>query len=257
MIDNPELALITASQIRSCLMRLRKEGLSEDTVNGYTRGYHKLFRMLNIEFGIPNPMVNIKYPRPPKAKIPKAVSIGDVIKLLDACDDSDLGKRDKAIVAFLIDTGCRNAGLRGLVMDALSMDSHRAIVLEKGNELRTVFFTVEAAAILSEWLLVRNPASPYVFHAEHGGKLSTTGLRLIMERLKKRAGVTGRVNPHSFRSGFAREYIRAGGDMGTLSRILGHKDISTTQNSYAIFLTDELARQHERFSPMHQLKKQE
>ncbi len=134
------------------------------------------------------------------------------------------------------------------------MERHRAIVLEKGNELRTVFFNEASASLVRDWLMLRNPASPYVFQSERGGKLSATGLRLLMERLKAKAGVTGRVNPHSFRHGFAREYILSGGDMGTLSRILGHKDIQTTQDHYAIFLTDELARLHERFSPMNLIK---
>lgn len=249
-IKNPELTAITTSQLRGYLIHLRKAGLSEESVHGHTRALHRFFKWCAAEYDVPNPMEHIKYPKQLKSKLPKAVSIGDVIKLFEACDESPLGKRDKAILAFLLDTGCRAAGLRGLTLDALDLERRRAIVLEKGNELRTVFFNEDSAALLSAWLLERNPTSEYVFHSERGGQLSATGLRLVMNRLKAKAGVTGRVNPHSFRHGFAREYILSGGDMGTLSRILGHKDIGTTQNHYAIFLTDELARLHERFSPM-------
>jgi len=256
-IDNQELEITTTSQIRSYLIYLRKAGLSDDSVNGHTRALHRFFRWCATEYGQPNPMANIKYPKQLRSKLPKAVSIGDVIKLFEACDESPLGKRNKAILAFLLDTGCRAAGLRGLTLDALDMERRRAIVLEKGNELRTVFFNPDTALLLSAWLLERNPMSQYVFHSERGGQLSATGLRLLMERLKAKAGVTGRVNPHSFRHGFAREYILAGGDMGTLSRILGHKDIGTTQDHYAIFLTDELERLHQRFSPMNLIKPNE
>lgn len=257
-LNNPEQTTITTSQIRGYLMGLRNAGLSDESVSAHTRALHRFFRWTASEDGIPNPMQGkIKYPRPSKSKIPKAVSIGDVIKLMEACEDDPLGKRNKAILAFLLDTGCRNAGLRGLTMDALDMERGRAIVLEKGGELRTVFFNDDTAELLKGWLMERNPAALYVFHSERGGELSTTGLRLLIERLKVKAGVTGRVNPHSFRHGFAREYILAGGDMGTLSRILGHKDIETTHKHYAIFLTDELGRLHERFSPMNLIKKVE
>jgi site-specific recombinase XerD len=256
-LENPELTAITTSQIRSYLIDLRKAGLSEDTVHGHTRALHRFFRWCALEYDLPNPMGHIKYPKQPKPKLPKAVSIGDVIKLFEVCDDSPMGKRNKAILAFLLDTGCRAAGVCGLTLDALDLERQRAIVLEKGQELRTVFFNQATAGLLSAWLMVRNPASRFVFHAKSGGRLRTDSLGLLMQRLKARAGVTGRVNPHSFRHGFAREYILSGGDMGTLSRILGHKDIQTTQDHYAIFLTDELARAHERFSPMNLIKRNE
>jgi site-specific recombinase XerD len=253
-IHNPELTTITASQIRTYLRYLRTSGLSEDTLHGHTRALHRFFRWYSEETQTPNPMEHIKYPRQPKPKVPKAASIADVLKLFEVCGDSDVGKRNKAILAFLLDTGCRAAGLTSLTIDGLDMERRRAIVLEKGNELRTVFFSPATAELISAWLLVRNPASNYVFHSKTGRRMRADNLGMLLARLKKKAGVTGRVNPHSFRHGFAREYILSGGDMGTLSRILGHKDIQTTQNSYAIFLTDELARLHDRFSPMQQIK---
>lgn len=68
--------------------------------------------------------------------------------------------------------------------------------------------------------------------------------------IKQKAGIRGRVNPHSFRHGFAREYIRAGGDIVTLARLLGHENITTTAAFYAVFSDDELQEFHGRYSPM-------
>ena len=253
-----EADAITTSELRQYIRSLRHGHYSDDTINAHIRAAHKLFKFLAEEFGHSNPMDGIEYPKMPRRKIPKACSIADVIKLMDACPDTPKGKRDKAIIAFLLDTGARAGGVCSLTVDGLDLERGRAIVVEKGDELLTHFFTEETKELIQAWLMVRRPVSPYVFYSMHTGqKLNSNALTILMGSLKEKAGVTGRVNPHSFRHGFAREYILAGGDMGTLSRILGHKDITTTQNSYAIFLTDELARAHDKFSPMKLIKKQE
>jgi integrase/recombinase XerD len=85
-----------------------------------------------------------------------------------------------------------------------------------------------------------------------GEGLTDSGIALILKRLKKRAGVTGRTNPHAFRHGFAREFILNGGDIVVLSKLLGHNNINTTAAFYAIFTEDELAGMHAKFSPLSQ-----
>lgn len=41
-----------------------------------------------------------------------------------------------------------------------------------------------------------------------------------------------------------------GGDLASLSRLMGHADVSVTSNSYSVFLTDELKRKHDQHSPL-------
>ena len=62
----------------------------------------------------------------------------------------------------------------------------------------------------------------------------------MLRRMGKRAGVSGRVNPHAFRHAFAREFMLNGGDIGTVSQILGHTQIAVTKQFYAVFSTEEL-----------------
>ena len=72
----------------------------------------------------------------------------------------------------------------------------------------------------------------------------------MLRRLAKRVGVIGRVNPHAFRHGFAREYLRAGGDLASVSDLLGHSQITVTKANYAVFLTEEHREKHEAYSPV-------
>jgi integrase len=66
--------------------------------------------------------------------------------------------------------------------------------------------------------------------------------------------VTGKVNPHAFRHAFAREYLRARGDLSTLSKLMGHSHESITLHYYAQFTPDEVAQAHDRYSPMNRLR---
>ncbi len=84
--------------------------------------------------------------------------------------------------------------------------------------------------------------------------LTRNGLYQVLRRMARRAGVKGRFNPHSLRHTFAREYIRAGGDLATLSKLLGHRDVSTTVSHYAVFTDREIAEKHEKYSPARKLR---
>ena len=105
------------------------------------------------------------------------------------------------------------------------------------------------------WLKVRSfPGSPYVFCSMADGRaLNWYSLTWILRRLKRRAGVSGRVNPHAFRHAFAREYILNGGDLATVSEILGHSQIPGDKAVLRGLRDEELRAKHEQFSPVGRL----
>ncbi len=167
------------------------------------------------------------------------------------------GIRDRAILAFLTDTGCRAGGLLTLRLDDLDLTAGKALVSEKFDKSRVVPFTPYTAELLRQWLAVRPPEAPTVFCSlgpnQYARPLYMSGLHHLLERLKLKAGVTGRINPHSFRHGFAREHLKNGGDLATLARLMGHSNVSVTAEFYAVFTEEELADKHAQFSPMRSL----
>lgn len=110
------------------------------------------------------------------------------------------------------------------------------------------------AQLIRAWLAVRPAQASTLFcglsNQRAATPLSMSGLQMILKRLKAKAGVTGRVNPHSFRHGFAREYLINGGDLATLAQIMGHSDVRVTASFYAIFTHRELQERHQQFSPI-------
>lgn len=239
--------------LRSRAHSITNEPLAEHTINDYLRALHRFFSWSAIEYTLPNAMTRIKYPKS-KPESPKAIAMDDLRRMFAVCRDDVRGARDRALLAFLIDTGARASELCGLKFDHIQFAEHRAVVTGKGNKTRAVVFTSRTATLLLEWFAVRLPV-PYVFY-----NLSTfealdpaSGLRHVLKRIARRAGVTGRVNPHSFRHAFAREYILAGGDLATLAKLMGHNDTSTTTGYYTLFTDREIAAKHEQFSPMSRL----
>ncbi len=232
--------------------RPAKQGkLSESTIAGHVTALHAFWAWSAKEYGIVNPMKNIKRARR-QIKPPSAVQPGDFVKLFNACGEgTEASYRDRALLAFLADSGVRLAGLLGLKVTDLNLPDLRAVVTEKGDKTRTVVYTKYTRVLLHQWLDQRRANSPYVFTSLTTCEpLTSSGVELLMNRLKKRSGVTGRVNPHSFRHAFAREYIRSGGDPITLAKLIGHSDVNTTAAYYAIFTTDELAELHAKHSPL-------
>lgn len=262
---------VTASDLRQYIADLRTRGkryadhpirpeteggLSPASVAGYVRCVKRLFNFLQEEEVINgNPARRIKGSKPKRGE-PKGISREDLRAILKAtAGDAPNEIRNHALILFLADTGCRVGGLVGLRLADLDMDAGTALVLEKGDKPRRVFFSEVTRAALAAWLAIRpNLETPNVWVklGDKGvGVVMTTGaVNEVLRRLKATAGVKGPCNPHSFRHGFAREYLLSGGDMGTLADLMGHSDIATTWQSYAIFRTSELQAKHEKHSPI-------
>lgn len=235
-------------------------GLSAESIRAHIRALRRFFAWSYAEYEISagaNPMSKIRMP-PRQRHEPKAIDLADLKLLLGACGDDPKGLRDRAILMFLTDTGCRAGGLLTLTRPNLNIVMLRALVCEKGDKQRVVPFTAITAETLQNWLAVAPQSSEMVFCSMgrfNGSKMTNSGLNQLLERLAKKAGVTGRVNPHSFRHGFAREWLMSGGNLGVLSEIMGHSTVNTTMSFYARFNAPELAKFHQQHSPIHQLEK--
>lgn len=235
--------------------------LSLETQRGRHRAFRTFFNWCGTEYDLDpkvNPMRKIKALHG-SAHEPKAVSLDDVRKVLADIPETVGGKRDRAILYFMLDTGCRAGGIVGLTLERLDLDHRRAVVIEKGDRARVVPFTLDTATAIRDWLTVRPESAQTVFCDLGTKKLGTaitpTGLREILRRWKVRSGVDGRFNPHSFRHGYAREFLTNGGSMPALQQMLGHSSPNVTMMFYARWDINELIKQAEEHSPLQGLRK--
>lgn len=258
--DVHELECVETRHIRHYVVALRQhvqarngKPLSEDTLADFISAAHRFFRWCAAEYKIVNPMEAIEFPRRRPPHKPRAISLSDVRKLLDVCadfPDRDEVIRNRAIILMLIDTGCRAGGLCGLTSADIDFVSNTLVVKEKGSKLRNLQFSSQTARALKAWENRRARVVPFFYTFRGLSAFTPDVLRHTLERIAKDANVKGRVNPHSFRHAFAINYLRNGGDIASLSKLLGHANIETTIRHYIHFTNNDLSKRHEMFSPV-------
>jgi site-specific recombinase XerD len=243
---------ITVDDLRRYVAGLWDGELSPHTVAGRVRHAKRLFNWLVGERVLASsPMARIKTPDPDPVDI-KAIDPEDLAAMLATCDGgSVIDVRDKAIMLFLIDTGARVGGLCGLRLQDADLEAGRAEVIEKGGRPRLVGFTGPTVDAMRDWLAVRpNVKTSRFFVGLARGKrpMKPRGVAGVLDKRADLAGVTGPHNAHSFRHQFAINFLSRGGDIGVLSKLMGHKNIQVTVRWYGRFAFQELQRQSAKHS---------
>ena len=156
-------------------------------------------------------------------------------------------------------SGCRVSEIAGLTLEDFSPDYTSALVRGKGGKDRRVFLAQNAVAALKEYLperqerllrhggTVRGSCSA-LFLNNHGGSLTTRGIRYILSRYSGVEGTNNPVSPHAFRHTFATAMLANGADVRVVQEMLGHSSISTTQR-YTHITTAQLVKTYNQAHP--------
>ncbi|MCH7825524.1 MAG: tyrosine recombinase XerC [Acidobacteria bacterium] len=178
-----------------------------------------------------NPARAIRNPKAPQ-NLPRFLSESEIQSLLESPDDSDLGRRDRAILELLYATGVRASELTGLDTDTIDLDQRTVRVLGKGRKERLVPFGSCADAAVRDYLEVRAlwaNRSAALFLSPNGSRLSTDGLRKLLAKHLGNAAINKRVTPHAIRHSFATHLLNAGADLRAIQELLGHASLASTQ----------------------------
>lgn len=245
---------IKNSQLQAWVISVGKQGWSLHTQHCYLRAARAFLRWLYLDDVIQTELwKRIKLPTLGEMS-PVALAEQDFQLLKLACENV----RDRAIVCFLWDTGCRVGGLVSLTLQALYLDHCQAVVTEKGNKSRTVFYTTETKHMLEQMLTERSPQNtlPFVFCSLETPKLkakgvpasplTTSGVSQLLRRLATRAKVDT-YNPHAFRHAFAVRATVAGMPLGTLSTLMGHSGTAVTHRYYCRLPSHELENMYKKY----------
>lgn len=136
-----------------------------------------------------------------------------------------------AIIMFLGDTGCRAGGVAKLTISNLELHDKTAVVVEKGNKERPVWFGDDCAQTLQTWLQRRGERDhDYVF-CHSNGPYTSDAISQIVRRCCKTAGIRS-LGAHSIRHRFGFNAANSGVRAAVVQRILGHESIETTMKHY-------------------------
>lgn len=233
---------ITVHHLRRYLMHEKARGLSDSTLEGMRQVYSAYFNWLQRERLIDtNPTANLGVIKCAK-KIKQIYSEVDVERMKFACKSV----RDRAIICFLMSTGCRISEMTQLDRDSVDLDKLECTVLGKGNKERTVYLDAVAGMLLREYLKQRTDALPALFIGKGTKRLSPHGVRRMLTVLAGTAKVD-HVHPHKFRRTLATNLIRHGMPIQEVAAILGHDKLDTTME-YVVLDKEDLKNNYRKFA---------
>jgi integrase/recombinase XerD len=191
--------------------------------------------------------VTVRPPTPPR-KLPKAIPLADVERLLAAAgsDGTPLGLRDRALLEMLYGTGARISEAVGLDRDDVDEAAGTVLLRGKGAKERVVPVGSYALEALSAYLVRARPgllaagrATPALFLNARGGRLSRQSAWTVLRTVAARAGLSTPVSPHTLRHSFATHLLDGGADVRVVQELLGHASVTTTQ-VYTLVTVEQL-----------------
>lgn len=223
---------IVMQDIDAFVDQQRQAGLSAATVKRRVAALKVFFDFLAEETGDlswPNPVRFKRHAGKQPQRLPRDLKDAAVAQVWAVISSP----RDRAWFALLWRTGLRVGELVGLrLADLLAAPTAtqpaRLRALGKGQKERVVLLTADAYAVLQAWLDERpSSASTHVFLNARGQPLTVSGIEWLLRRYGQQAGVP--LTPHQLRHTFARQVTEAGLPMTSLSKLLGHAQLTTTQ----------------------------
>lgn len=245
---------VRGRDVVSFLEGLQQRGLSARTRARMFAALRGLFAFLIREELLPtDPTRDIHLPRLGQ-RLPRSLGPDEVTQLLTGDDDTVLGQRDGAMIELTYATGLRVSEVVSLKVSQVNLEAGYLTVVGKGSKERAVPIGRIARQRLLDYVqqarpaLLRRRLSPYLFVSRVGRRLSRQGFAKRLRRAVLRAGLPGKVSPHTLRHAFATHLVERGADLRAVQMMLGHADIATTQ-IYTHVARDRLRTVHRKFHP--------
>lgn len=216
---------IKREDIEEFLSRLSKEGYTLKSVSRKLNSIKTFFKFLKandfIEF---NPAQEIPHPKY-ETKPPRILSHTEYRALRDACRQDT---RTSAIVELFLQTGIRISELANLKLSDIK-DKELIVAPQGKREGRRVPLNKAAKEALERYLKMRPKVKEKrVFITKTGRPFLIRNIRTVIDRYFKLAGIPdAKVN--DLRHTFIVHHLANGVPLTTISKIVGHKRLSTTE----------------------------
>ncbi|HET8719060.1 MAG TPA: site-specific tyrosine recombinase XerD [Nocardioidaceae bacterium] len=248
-----DLAEVTEQVVTDFLVALREGDADHPPLSAGSaartvvavRGFHRFAVLEGLTPA--DPAAGVRPPSPAK-RLPKALALHDVERILDAAGapGTSLAVRDRALLELLYGTGARISEAVGLDLDDLDLGEGTVLLRGKGGKERLVPIGSYACEAVEGYLVRARPelagvgrGTPAVFLNARGGRLSRQSAWTVLTRAAERAGVSAEVSPHTLRHSFATHLLDGGADVRVVQELLGHASVTTTQ-VYTLVTVDSL-----------------
>ncbi|MFH1618788.1 MAG: tyrosine recombinase XerC [bacterium] len=236
--------------VRAFLARLQDSGLSRNSVLRKISSLRSFSSwLLNGKLLKTDPFLLLPLPRRDK-RLPRFLSEGEVEKLMDSAGagyksrsqksevrgqrsevrSQNLSLRDYALLELMYSAGLRRSEVSSMNVGDVDFVSGFVRAFGKGSRERLAPVSDRALEAINAYLKARPvTAGQPLFLNFKGGRLSGSGIALIVARCAKAARFARKVTPHALRHSFATHLLDHGADLRSVQEMLGHRSLASTQ----------------------------
>lgn len=229
-----QTASVSQKQIEDFKKHLSDSGYTAKSVSRKINSIKTFFRFIKTEGAIANdPAALVAHPKY-EIKSPRILSKTEYRALRDAARDDN---RLSAVIELLLQTGMRIGELARLELDDIKGGQVRILAYESHSE-RTVPLNPPARKALEDYIRERpKTRSKAVFVTKTGRPLLVRNIRTAIDRFFRLAGIeNAKVN--DLRHTFVAHHLMGGTSLVTVSKLAGHKRLSTTEK-YLEFIKEK------------------
>ncbi|MCM5661618.1 tyrosine-type recombinase/integrase [Galbibacter mesophilus] len=227
---------VNYSQIRSWIVSLVEEGLSNRSVNrkvASLKAYYKfLLKTKQIEI---NPLAKHKALKTEK-KLEVPFSPKEMKEVLNDMqfEDTFEGCRDKLLIELFYATGIRRAELINLSVSDVDLGGQTIKVLGKRNKERFVPIPSLCSTLLKEYLakreeVVNEASADCLFLLKNGHKIYESFVYRTINKYLSKVSTKLKKSPHILRHTYATHLLNNGADLNSVKELLGHSSLASTQ----------------------------
>ena len=243
-----------SDEIKGFYRFLTKKGLSSRSQARIISSLRTYFHFLESRKALSNKnKKSLKFPKF-QAGLPKSLSFEEFQKLWLASESKNpfLTSRNQLVLSFLYGLGCRVSELVGLNIKDFNETGAWIRVTGKGRRERLLPLSRELYSTLTKYLKEARPSiaksgNSSLICNNRGGRPSRVDVWRWLKAWSLKAGFKEVKNPHSFRHGCATALLERGADLISIQKLLGHKNVQTTQIYTAVtskHLKDTIQKHH-------------
>ncbi|MCH5143130.1 MAG: tyrosine-type recombinase/integrase [Clostridiales bacterium] len=187
-----------------------------------------------------SPFQKLKFRFKQERRLPKTLSIGEVIKLLNCFNDNAELRtpfaareymRDAALIDLLVSTGIRIGEAAAITLDDIITAERTLLIHGKGRKQRLIYVSspvtwARISALVKERKRMKGS---YLFVNRYDNPISIHGIEDIYKKYARKAQINAKSTPHYLRHTFATNLLANGADLRSVQEILGHASVATTQ----------------------------
>ena len=233
------------------------QGLSPHSIQGHVRTLKALSSWLyREEYLLENVLARLRLPKAPKIDI-KVLTDDEVKTLLSAINfNTSAGARNYSILLLMLDSGSRLGEVIELKLPKTDIEHGQVWVNGKGNKERVVPIGTRCQRYLRRYIVHFRPEPirpqiDNVFLNLDGSPITENSIKLMFKRLSVKCKIP-RLHAHLCRHTFGTNYLRNGGDVFSLQKILGHEDLATVK-LYMHLVDADVVQKHKLYSPIDRL----